>query len=823
MPPWAYSNLPIRSAEASVNAPFTWPNSSLSRMFSLNAAQFSATNGLFFRGLFWWIAWATSSLPVPVSPWISTLALVGRDPLEPLDHVAHQRAVADDALEAEPLVEPALQLEVGPLQPRALDRLLGAGAKLGDVQRLEQIVERPAAAWHRPPRAPCRGRSSGSPRRRAGRPWSAARMPSPSMSFITRSVITASKGDSSISRAPSLPEVATRQWKPVRSRLSATVSACGLIVVDDQDLGGRVEDVVGNVRFRCGHARDDNESPGNRPGDARVVGWLTNGWCGVKSELIWRSIRPPIWRSRWTFPAVHSTNWRSTLLWACQKYGCMTVRRWRFTNFSRTAAMPARPAARPFRSCRSRKSSAFLPVATRPTRPRGPARFGSSPSNWPTGSSRLDSAAYPATIRIMDRGQGISRRAFLCRTGALGVAGVVAGCPTAGAREAGASPFARRLPVPPFPPNLEWVNAGPVDLGRLRGHFILLDFWTLGCINCMHLIPELKKLEKAWPDELVVIGVHSAKFESERDIKNIQAAALRYGIAHPIVNDARFTIWNSFGIQAWPSLVLIDPEGYAVWGHSGEITFAELDGLLRRAVPYYRRKGSLAGESVRLARKPVAEDAKSALRFPGKILADESGGRLIISDSGHNRILLAGLDGSLRETIGSGASGRADGSFATAQFNAPAGIGAGRQRPLCGRHLEPPGASSRSGRQARDHDRRHRRAEPPPGVRTFRQADGDRLEQPLGPLGARRQPLYRHGRTAPDLGPAGLPAQASASMPATETKTSPTGRSRRGGSSSRVAPPLRSRAGWPATGIGSSSPTAREAPSAPSRWTGARR
>ncbi len=124
----------------------------------------------------------------------------------------------------------------------------------------------------------------------------------------------------------------------------------------------------------------------------------------------------------------------------------------------------------------------------------------------------------------MDRGQGISRRAFLCRTGALGVAGVVAGCPTAGAREAGASPFAPRLPVPPFPPNLEWVNAGPVDLGRLRGHFVLLDFWTLGCINCMHLIPELRKLEKAWPDELVVIGVHSAKFESERDIQNIQAA-----------------------------------------------------------------------------------------------------------------------------------------------------------------------------------------------------------------------------------------------------------------------------------------------------------
>jgi DNA-binding beta-propeller fold protein YncE len=275
----------------------------------------------------------------------------------------------------------------------------------------------------------------------------------------------------------------------------------------------------------------------------------------------------------------------------------------------------------------------------------------------------------------MHDSQNLSRRAFLGRTAALAAAGFAAGVREAPARDNGAAPFVKRLPVAPFPPNLEWINsAGPIDLGRLRGHFVLLDFWTLGCINCMHLIPELRKLEKAWPEELVVIGVHSAKFESERDIKNIQAAALRYGIEHPVVNDSRFAIWNSFGIQAWPSLVLIDPEGYAVWGHSGEITFAELDGLLRRAVPYYRRQGSLAREPVRLERKPVADDAKSVLRFPGKILADEPGRRLFISDSGHNRILLTRLDGSLLATIGSGASGRADGTFATAQFNAPQGL-----------------------------------------------------------------------------------------------------------------------------------------------------
>ena len=137
-------------------------------------------------------------------------------------------------------------------------------------------------------------------------------------------------------------------------------------------------------------------------------------------------------------------------------------------------------------------------------------------------------------------------------------------------------PFATRLPVRPFPANLEWLNvARPVDLGQLRGHFVLLDFWTLGCINCMHIIPELRKLEKAWGNELVVIGVHSAKFaERTTDRQNIREAVLRYGIQHPVVNDSQFVVWNSFDVQAWPTLVLIDPEGFAVWGHSGEVTFA---------------------------------------------------------------------------------------------------------------------------------------------------------------------------------------------------------------------------------------------------------
>ena len=244
----------------------------------------------------------------------------------------------------------------------------------------------------------------------------------------------------------------------------------------------------------------------------------------------------------------------------------------------------------------------------------------------------------------------------------------------ASAGESLSSPFAQRLMARPFPLGLHWFNTPrPIELGELRGKFVLLDFWTLGCINCMHIIPELRKLEKAWPNQLVVIGVHSAKFAREKQDQSIEAAVLRYRIEHPVVNDSDFAIWNSYGVNAWPSLVLIDPEGYAVWGHSGEITFEQVGAVLTKAMPFYRARGTLDVRPVRFDLE-AAKAAQTPLRFPGKVLADESGGRLFVADSGHNRIVVTRLDGSLLATIGSGKIGRADGDYATAQFNMPQGM-----------------------------------------------------------------------------------------------------------------------------------------------------
>jgi thiol-disulfide isomerase/thioredoxin len=235
-------------------------------------------------------------------------------------------------------------------------------------------------------------------------------------------------------------------------------------------------------------------------------------------------------------------------------------------------------------------------------------------------------------------------------------------------------PFRQRVKVAPLPADVSWLNtAGPLQLSDLRGKFVLLDFWTYCCINCMHVLPELAKLEEAYPETLVVIGVHSAKFETEKDARNIAEAILRYKIKHPVINDADHALWQRFGVRAWPSLVLIDPEGYAIWGQSGEVTFEQLDAVLKKTIPYYREQGLLDESPLKF--DALADRAEATpLSFPGKVLADEASDRLFVADSNHNRIVVTRLDGALVEQIGAGTAGKADGDFATAQFNDPQGM-----------------------------------------------------------------------------------------------------------------------------------------------------
>jgi thiol-disulfide isomerase/thioredoxin len=231
-----------------------------------------------------------------------------------------------------------------------------------------------------------------------------------------------------------------------------------------------------------------------------------------------------------------------------------------------------------------------------------------------------------------------------------------------------------RVRAPELTGGRGWLNTDkPLTLAALKGKVVLLDFWTYGCINCIHIIPDLKRLEHKYANQLVVIGVHSAKFENEKDTENIRRIILRYELEHPVYNDADYKVWQSYGVRAWPTQVLIDPAGYVIGAVSGEGNYDLIDQVVGKVVDEFRKRSELNEEPLKLTLER-AKVGDLPLAFPGKVLADAKGDRLFIADSNHNRIVLTKLDGSLIETIGSGVAGAADGTFDKASFYRPQGM-----------------------------------------------------------------------------------------------------------------------------------------------------
>ncbi len=231
------------------------------------------------------------------------------------------------------------------------------------------------------------------------------------------------------------------------------------------------------------------------------------------------------------------------------------------------------------------------------------------------------------------------------------------------------------LAIVPFPPDLEWINApAPLTIQDLRGKIVILDFWTYGCINCIHMIPILRALEEKYPNELVVIGIHSAKFTNEGETENIRRIVQRYNITHPIINDHQFIIWQTYGIQAWPTLVVVDPRGNVLAAQSGEIPLEPLDALIAAMVDYWDEIGELDRTPLAYSSKADNQTAR-LLNFPGKVTVDGANNRLFIADTNNNRIIIADLTTyAVLDIIGSGIYGYADGTFEHTQFRQPQGM-----------------------------------------------------------------------------------------------------------------------------------------------------
>ncbi len=232
----------------------------------------------------------------------------------------------------------------------------------------------------------------------------------------------------------------------------------------------------------------------------------------------------------------------------------------------------------------------------------------------------------------------------------------------------------RTMDVPEFPGDLQWLNTErPLKLADLSGKAVLLNFFTSCCINCTHVIADLKRLHARYAPDLVVIGVHSPKLSAERDIDALRDAVLLHEIDYPVINDRDMRVWKQHEVRAWPTTLLINPHGRVIERRIGEGIFDALNELIGAVLRDAVRHGDLDHEPLPI-RPEREQTAAQPLAFPGGVLADDHSGRVFISDTGHNRVIVADFDGTVLDVAGQGPAGLEDGAFDRAAFRTPQGL-----------------------------------------------------------------------------------------------------------------------------------------------------
>jgi thiol-disulfide isomerase/thioredoxin len=236
-----------------------------------------------------------------------------------------------------------------------------------------------------------------------------------------------------------------------------------------------------------------------------------------------------------------------------------------------------------------------------------------------------------------------------------------------------AAPRRARVRAPELIGKGGWINTGGknLTLADLRGKCVVVDFWTFCCVNCLHVLDELRELEEKHRDTVVIVGVHSPKFVHEAEHQAVVDAVERYGVHHPVLDDPELATWKQYAVRAWPTLTVIDPEGYVVAQHSGEGHAHALETLVAELEAEHGARGTLRrGGGPYVPPEPVA----GALRFPGKALP-LPGGTFLVSDSTRHALVELEQDGeTVVRRIGTGERGLTDGPADRARFSEPQGL-----------------------------------------------------------------------------------------------------------------------------------------------------
>src|SRR6266850_1084925 len=128
-----------------------------------------------------------------------------------------------------------------------------------------------------------------------------------------------------------------------------------------------------------------------------------------------------------------------------------------------------------------------------------------------------------------------------------------------------------------------WINSEALTVKRLRGRVVLIEFWTFGCYNCRNTLPFVKRWHDHYKDKgLTVVGVHSPELEVEKNIENVRREITALGIRYPVVTDNNYSTWNSYHVEAWPTILVLDKMGRIRWTHVGEGKYDETEQVIQK-------------------------------------------------------------------------------------------------------------------------------------------------------------------------------------------------------------------------------------------------
>lgn len=183
--------------------------------------------------------------------------------------------------------------------------------------------------------------------------------------------------------------------------------------------------------------------------------------------------------------------------------------------------------------------------------------------------------------------------------------------------------------APAIVENVPWINSDPLTLETLRGRVVLVNFWTFGCYNCRNTLPALKRFDASYHERgLTIVSVQTPEFDSEKQVETVRQQVRTLGIKYPVVMDNDYVTWRAYGVEAWPTIVILDKQGRIRYTHVGEGAYDTQEKVIKALLAEDEK---VSADASREAHASQGADASQVTYKGEKIVKTEAEWRALLT------------------------------------------------------------------------------------------------------------------------------------------------------------------------------------------------